>query len=258
MTTDDFDLNDIGSSPEAAAETPNASSEAPSETGETSEETSEPTIEVEDDEEQAKETEDAEPLGEIVDPRLATVEGGSVLDTSIPDPRLVTTTPREPEAISAGSTIEQLQAELAAAIEARDFAHGSYQSAVTKLQAAEEAGARVGISLADEMRLRNEAETALRETQSVLLTESMKASALSSDLDAARTELARLERDFAALSKRHIFQIIPAFKEGQKRDTRIYILADDAADAIRRVEKAGLLTSGEVENVTKTSQKLVI
>lgn len=276
MTTDDFDLTENGSDetpPETPSEsTPPDEASEPVEAADDSEaEPSEPIIEVDDDDwddeahpaptsdEENQENEDAEPLGEIVDPRLATVEGGSVLDTSIPDPRIVAEASSEPPTlVVAGPTVEELQAELARVTEERDFAHSSYQSAVVKLQAAEEAGARVGVSLADEMRLRSEAETALRETQSALLTESMKASALSNDLDSARTELVRIERDLASLSKRHIFQIIPTHKKGQQGNTRVYVLADDAADAIKRVEKAGVLTGSEVENITKTSQKLVL
>lgn len=270
MTTDDFDLNDIDSSPEESSE----SSESASPPNEPS--LDEPIIEIdvegathddedgwdgpnpEDAEDAKEEPHDEEALGEIIDPRLATVEGGSSVDTSIPDPRLITETPREPTPIFVGPTVEQLQAKLAAALEAQDYAYGSYQSAIMKLQAAEEAGSRVGVSLADEMRLRAEAEAALRETQGALLTESMKASNLSSELDTTRIELARVEREFTALSKRHIFQIIPAYKEGQARDTRIYVLADDAIDAIRRVERAGVLPGADVDNITKTSQKLVV
>jgi hypothetical protein len=199
-----------------------------------------------------------EVLGDIVDPRLATVEDSNGVDASIIDPRLVSEEAGEPEAVLPGPTLAELSGQLAAAIEARDFAHDGYQSAIVKLQAAEEAGSHLGVSLADEMARRQETETALRDAQAALLEASMRASNLAGELAATQAALLARERDLAALNSRFIFQIIPAFKAGQKRETRIYVLADDAGDAIRRVEKAGLLTSSEVENITRTSQKLVI
>lgn len=279
---DDFDTGNLDAPTEdAATETPSE----PSTDSSSSDEPSDPVIEIEEEQiepiddsnasadgddgwegdppsDETNESQEQEPqdevLAEIVDPRLATVEGGSILDPSVPDPRVVTEEAREPEPVVTGPSVAELQAELARVTEERDFAHSCYQSAVIKLQAAEEAGSHIGVTLANELAQRQEVEAALRDTQAALLDASMKASNLDSELTATRTELVRVERDLAALGKRSVFQIIPAHKKGQARDTRVYVLADDAADAIRRVEKAGVIPAADVENITKTSQKLVI
>jgi hypothetical protein len=191
---------------------------------------------------------EVEALGDIIDPRLATIEHVTLEEHLTP-------TADEPKP---APSIEGLQAELAAAIEARDFAHANLQSQMNRAQQAEEAAQSFATAAASEAARREELEGVLRSAQAALLEATMRSSSLDHELEATRTELLKLQQELTALGKRHIFQIIPAFKAGQKRDTRIYVLADSAADAIRRVERAGVLDDSEVENITKTSQKLVI
>ena len=191
---------------------------------------------------------------------MLSIEAPSVVDTSIPDPRLATVEPVKPiEPLSsepAPPTLEELQAKVQEANEARDRAVSVTTKLQTRLAAANEQLEAVQRQLAEAQSSTtadalSQAQATLLETSMQLLDEQHKRADAEKGRDAALTEL-------EDLAGRFIFMVIPKHSSGQANDTRLYVLASNVVDAIQRLEKRGLITADNVANITQTSQQIVL